>query len=65
MSAVDTALARLVERNATAHRITTRPKRHCPVHPDQLITTDPTPIKWRCPRGHSVPAADISLEVDR
>ncbi|GLZ09679.1 hypothetical protein Acsp03_71450 [Actinomadura sp. NBRC 104412] len=63
MSAIDTTRARLVERNAKAHHLTTRSERRCPLHPEHVITPDPTPVKWRCPLGHSVPAADIDLEV--
>jgi hypothetical protein len=65
MSAVDTVTARLVERAATAHRLTrtlsTRPAAYCPVHPECVL--EGGPIRYGCTYGHSVPAADIDREV--
>jgi hypothetical protein len=65
MSAIDTTTARLVERAATAYRLThppsTRPAAYCPVHPECVL--EGGPIRYRCEYGHSVPAADIDREV--
>jgi hypothetical protein len=65
MSAIDTTTARLVERAATAYRLThapsARPAAYCPVHPECVL--EGGPIQYRCGYGHSVPAADIDREV--
>ncbi|WP_329521097.1 hypothetical protein [Spirillospora sp. NBC_01491] len=41
--------------------IVTRPISICPIHPEHAL--EDGPIRYRCPLGHSVPAADISREV--
>jgi hypothetical protein len=66
VSAVETTTARLVERAATAQRLTqaasTRRSTRCPLHPECEVRPDPTPVKWRCDYGHTVPAADLDRE---
>lgn len=37
-----------------------RPAARCPVHPECRL--EGGPVRWRCPRGHAVPAADIDRE---
>lgn len=54
----------LVERNMTATRVlSTRPRSVCPVHPEHAL--EDGPVRYRCPLGHSVPAADLDREVTR
>lgn len=60
---VEPVTSRLVERNMTAARVTaaasTRPASRCPVHQCAL---EGGPVRWRCPQGHGVAAADIDRD---
>lgn len=57
----------LAERNmAAAYMVkaaSSRPRAHCPEHPEQVLDEGPT--QYRCPRGHRVQAADLDREVTR
>jgi hypothetical protein len=55
------APASTVERTTSPQ--STRPRSVCPVHPEHAL--EDGPIRYRCPFGHSVPAADINREVPR
>jgi len=57
-----TSRSTLVEQNMTGARVLShRPAPHCPDHRDAVL--DGGPVRYRCPRGHRVQAADLNREV--